>query len=99
MVLPQEAPPMNDVQRLCSDLDYLESAGLTLEQLRSLHHWSTRPEAAERVSFAIARNYFAKELPMKANNEAFAARLRLVVELHRGGFDALVKHALSKYPL
>ena len=90
---------MNTAQQLCADLEYLQRAGLTTEQLRSLHHWSDRPEAAARVTFATARNYFAKEQDMQANNAAFGARLRLVVDLHQRGFAALVEHALARYPL
>jgi hypothetical protein len=90
---------MNKAKQLLADLDYLEKAGLTTEQLRSLHHWSDRRDRAERVSFAIARKYFAKEMTLKKNNVAFADRLRLVADLHQRSFAALVELALAKYPL
>jgi hypothetical protein len=90
---------MNRTEQLVADLDYLEAAGLTTDQLRSLHHWSDRPDAAKRVSFLVARNYFAKNQELKSNNLAFANRLRLIVDLHQRGLAQFVELALSKYPL
>jgi hypothetical protein len=90
---------MHKTKQLLDDLQYLEAAGLTTQQLRSLHHWSNRPEAAARVSFATARSYFAREQNMQANNAAFADRIRLVADLHQRGFIALVEQALLMYPL
>jgi hypothetical protein len=90
---------LNKAKQICDDLEYLENVGLTNEQLRTLHHWSDRPEAAARVSFASARDYFAKGQAMRANNAAFAERLHLIVDLHQRGLGALVEQALSKFPL
>ena len=73
---------MTKTEQLLADLDYLENAGLTEDQLRSLHHWSNRPEAAARVTFASARDYFGHGRDMKTNNSSFADRLRLVVTQH-----------------
>lgn len=47
---------MSKANRLLEELDYLELAGMTVEQLRSLHHWAgTRTEAM--VSYATVREY------------------------------------------
>ena len=90
---------MNRALQLIADLEYLERSGLTTEQLRSLHHWSGRPEAATRVTFAAAREYFAQGRDLKANNAAFADRLRLIADLHQRGIATLVERALLQYPL
>lgn len=49
---------MKRTDQLLADLDYFEMSGLTLAQLRSLHHWSDRPELSERVTFSSVRDYF-----------------------------------------
>ena len=90
---------MNQTEPLLADLDYLQRAGLTVTQLRSLHHWSDRPEAASRVTFESALQYFSKGRDMKANNAAFAERLRFIVETHKRGLSAVVDGALQKYPV
>lgn len=90
---------MKRTDQLLADLDYLEKVGMTVEQLRSLHHWSERSEANERVTFSSARDYFSYGHAMKSNNAAFADRLRLVADLHRRGLAGLVESALQKYPL
>jgi hypothetical protein len=90
---------MNKTQQLLEDLDYLERVGMTAKQLRSLHHWADRPEAAVRVSFNSARDYFSRDRDMKSNNVAFAERLRLVAELHQRGLAGLVDQAIEKFPL
>ena len=90
---------MKRTDQLLADLDYLEMTGLTLAQLRSLHHWSDRPEASERVTFSSVRGYFSQGQEMRSNNAAFADRLRTVAELHRSGLAGLVETALLKHPL
>lgn len=90
---------MKQTDQLLADLDYLEAAGMTVDQLRSLHHWSGRPEASERVTFSSARDYFSHGREMKSNNAAFAERLRLVADLHQRGLGGLVEIALLKRPL
>jgi hypothetical protein len=90
---------MKQTEQLLADLDYLEKIGMTVDQLRSLHHWSDHPEASGRVSFATVRNYFAKGQEMRSNNAAFADRLRLVADLHRRGLAGLIETAIHKHPL
>jgi len=90
---------MNQTEQLVADLNYLQAAGMTVEQLRSLHHWADRPEAASRVTFESAVNYFSKGQGLKANNAAFAARLRFIVEAHRQSLSAIISNALHSYPV
>lgn len=90
---------MKNTEQLLTDLEYLEAAGMTIAQLRSLHHWSDRPEAMERVTFSSARDYFSQGREMKSNNAAFADRLRCVADLHQRGLVGLVENALRRYPL
>ena len=92
---------MNKTSQLLADLDYLEQSGLTVEQLRTLHHWSGRPEAEARVTFASARDYVAQGRDMKTNNTAFADRLRFVAQQHQlqHQLAALVEQALFRFPL
>ena len=73
---------MSKNKQLLDDLNYLESAGLTVDQLRSLHHWAERPGSEERVTFNSARDYFARGHEMGKNNSVFAERLHFVVEAH-----------------
>lgn len=90
---------MNQTEQLVADLKYLQAVGVTVAQLRSLHHWADRPEAASRVTFESAVNYFSKGQGMKANNAAFAARLRFIVEAHRQSLSAIISNALQSYPV
>lgn len=90
---------MNRTEQLVADLQYLKAAGLTTDQLYSLHHWSDRPEAAKRVTFTTALNYFKKDQELKANNAAFANRLRFIADCHQRGLAGLIEQALAKYPV
>lgn len=84
--------------QLLDDLAYLESAGMTLDQLRSLHHWAGRPGSEERVTFNSARDYFSRGHEMGANNSLFADRLHLVAEAHKRDISALVELAIRTLP-
>lgn len=90
---------MTECERLLADLAYLEQAGMTINQVRELHHWSCRPSAVSRVTFDTLRSYFGKDRAMRENNARFAARVALVADMHRGGFSALVQRALAIDPL
>lgn len=88
---------MSKAAQLLEDLAYLERAGMTVEQLRSIHHWAgTQTET--RVTYASVRDYFGHERDMRDNNSAFADRLHLVAELQRRGIAAMVEVALRIYP-
>lgn len=89
---------MSKNSQLLVDLSYLESAGMTVDQLRSLHHWAGRPGSEERVTFNSARNYFSREHEMGANNSLFAARLHFVADAHKRDIAALVEMAVRSIP-
>lgn len=88
---------MSKAAQLLADLDYLERVGMSVEQLRSLHHWAGKATEA-RVSFATVRDYFGHGRDMRANNLLFAERLHLVADAHRRGMPAMVEVALRMYP-
>ncbi len=90
---------MEKANQLLADLDYLEQAGMTVDQLRSLHHWSERPESEQRVTFGTVRDYFGHGREMRSNNSDFAERLHLVAQLRRGDIADLVSLALKVHPL
>lgn len=89
---------MSKAKQLLEDIDYLESVGLTVAQLRRLHHWGGDPAREARITFASTRNYFAKDQEMLENNTSFADRVHLVAEVHRQGLPAIVELALSQIP-
>ncbi len=89
---------MSKAKQLLEDIDYLEGAGLTTDQLRQLHHWGGDPARETRVTFSSTRSYFAKDQAMLDNNAAFADRVRLVAQLHQQGLKALVELALKQIP-
>jgi len=90
---------MSKNSQLLDDLLYLESAGMTLHQLRLLHHWAGRPKAEEQVTFKSVRRYFSREYDMGLNNSLFAERLHFIAETHKLGFTALVDMAIHALPL
>lgn len=70
---------------------------MTVEQLRSLHHWAgTHTEA--KVTYATVRDYFEHKRDMRQKNSTFADRLQLMAELHRRGIPALLEGTLRIYP-
>lgn len=85
---------MSKNEQLLDDLAYLESAGMTVDQLRLLHHWSGRPGSEERVTFSSARNYFARGHEMGPNNSLFAERVHFVAEAHKSDISKLVDLAI-----
>lgn len=89
---------MKRTNQLLADLDYLEKAGMTIGQLRSLHH-GLDGETADRVAFRSARAYFSHVHPMKSKNAALVERLRLVTDFHQRGLERLIAEAIRKYPL
>lgn len=88
---------MSTATQLLEDLDYLEQAGMTVEQLRSLHHWAGT-STEKKVTYATVRDYFSHGRDMRENNTIFAERLHLVAQTHRRGIPALVEIALRAYP-
>lgn len=89
---------MSTNTQLLDDLAYLESVGMTVAQLRSLHHWAGRPRSEGRVTFKSVRDYFRRGHEMGPNNSLFAERLHLVAETHKLGLPALVEMASRAVP-
>lgn len=89
---------MSKNSQLLDDLAYLKFVGMTVDQLRSLHHWIGRPGSEERVTFNSARNYFEREHEMGANNSLFAERLHFVANAHKRQIAALVEMAVRTIP-
>lgn len=90
---------MSKTMQLLEDLDYLQTAGMTEDHLRSLHHWAGRTGAEERVTFKSAREYFGQGREMRANNAAFAERLHFVADAHKRDMSTLVELALRVHPM
>ena len=77
-------------------LTYLQRSGMTLDQLRDIHHSSAR-----RETFAAARQYFTRVKELRERNLSYGCRLRFLSEQHSkssGDFSALVRDALLRYP-
>jgi hypothetical protein len=89
---------MSKNTQLLADLAYLESAGMTVDQLRLLHHWAGRPGSEERVTYKSARDYFSREHEMRANNSLFADRVHFVADAHKRDISVLVDMALRAFP-
>jgi hypothetical protein len=89
---------MSKTKQLIEDIDYLETIGMTTEQLRLLHHWGGDAERETRVTFASARSYFSKEQDLRENNAAFADRVRMVADMRKRGLPAFIECALRSVP-
>ncbi|MCY0914037.1 hypothetical protein [Massilia antarctica] len=89
---------MSKNTQILEDLAYLELVGMTLDQLRSLHHWAGRPGSEERVTFKSGHDYFDLGHEMGANNSLFADRLHFVAEAHKRNLEALVGMAERAFP-
>jgi hypothetical protein len=84
-------------ESLVSAVQYLEQHGLSVEQLRALHHPQRRPE-----TFASTLKYFGQSKELKPLNRKYAERLIYIASEHRNGragLSALVEQALSRWPL
>jgi len=97
---------MKKNDQLLEDIAYLESIGMTLDQLRSLHHWAGRPSSEGRVTFNSARDYFRRGQELGVNNSLFADRLNFVAKAHTqdvadartANIGDLVEHAVRELP-
>jgi hypothetical protein len=86
-------------EQLIESARYLESAGLSRQQLSQLHHFSRR---GGTVGFAETYAYFGVNKELRRTNQAFAERLKYIATEHkRSGrsLSALVRQALSQWPL
>lgn len=84
-------------ERLVGAVHYLQRNGLTVEQLRALHHPQRTPE-----TFASTLRYFGSPKELRPLNRAYAERLIYVADEHRKGREGmgqLVEQALSRWPM
>jgi len=91
---------MNDIcKQLVEDAHYLESVGMSREQLSQLHHSSLN---GGMESFGGTYSYFGKSKSLRQNNIDYAERLRFVADKHKQGEHGiafLIQQALRKWPL
>ena len=86
-------------EQLVEEVRYLQSAGMSQQQLSALHHFSLK---GRRVTFRRLESYFSTNRDLRQTNYNFAERLRFVAHEHRHGrkeFSVLVGEALRKWPL
>jgi hypothetical protein len=86
-------------EQVVESATYLQSAGMSREQLSQLHHFSLK---GRLVSFAQTCDYFSVSKDLKQNNIRFAERLNFVASEHRRskqGLSLLVQQALVRWPL
>lgn len=84
-------------QRLVEAARYLETQGMTVEQLRTLHHSLRRLE-----TFNSTYKYFGKDRELRPVNISYADRLIFVAEMHQakpGPIGKLVSEALLRWPM
>jgi hypothetical protein len=91
---------MSDLSRqLVESAHYLESTGMSKQQLSALHHFSRQ---GRQVGFRQTYAYFGESKRLRQNNANFAERLKFVAVEHRRGrqgFGALIQQALKRWPL
>ncbi len=82
---------------LAADLRKLQSAGVTVDQLSRLHHFSAR---GRKVGYGDI-TYFQGKTELRDNNLLYAKRCRIVVKgLESGqGLEELIREALIRYPI
>ncbi len=85
-------------KELLTALDKVERAGMTVQQLRSLHHWSAAL-APSRLTFASVRANFEKGQELSYSNSRFSFRLVYVADRLPVNIPTLVAEALRRYPL
>lgn len=84
-------------EKLLNAAHYLEVQGMSVQQLRALHHSQSRLE-----TFASTYKYFGTNRMLRLKNERYAERLIFVAEEWRkgnGNFVSLVQRALERWPL
>jgi hypothetical protein len=84
-------------ERLVDAVRYLEAKGMSVQQLRSMHHSMSRPE-----TFRSTYRYFGVPKELSSVNVAYANRLIYVAEQHllgRGNLSGLIEEALVRWPV
>ena len=86
-------------EQLVVDARYLKGAGMSQEQLSTLHHFSLKDR---EETFKSTLKYFGKNRDLRHKNTDYANRLKFVAAEHRHsgtGFNVLIAQALKKWPL
>ena len=82
--------------RVVEAATYLQLVGMSVQQLRAIHHSLRKTE-----TFASTIRYFGENKDLGDKNSRYAQRLEFIAAEHRKkvtGFDALVSEALSRWP-
>ena len=77
-------------------LTYLQSAGMTKDQLKDVHHNPRRTE-----TYHAALRYFSSPKELRAVNEAYSKRLQSIAERHKAEqlfFDQLIVESIKQWP-
>ena len=72
--------------RIVDALNYLQKAGMTLEQLRDLHHNPNRT-----TSYTSCLKYFSNKKELRENNLLFGVNLEFIAKNHADGEDCFSK--------
>jgi uracil-DNA glycosylase len=86
-------------QKLVAAAKFLESNGMSEEQLSQLHHFSLK---GRNVTYAEAYRYFSKAQDLKDRNADYANRLIFIANKYMaraGSLSALFSEALQTWPL
>lgn len=78
---------------------YLESVGLSRDQLSQLHHFARK---GRPISFALVYSYFGESKDLQERNSRFGDRLAYVARERRAGrrdLNSLIAEALKAWPL
>ena len=82
--------------RIVEAARYLQSVGMSVQQLRTIHHSLRKTE-----TFASTIRYFGENKDLGNKNTRYAQRLEFIAteyQKSRTGFDALVSEALRRWP-
>jgi hypothetical protein len=86
-------------EQLIEAAHYLESEGMSSDQLSQLHHFSLR---GGKVYFKLVYCYFGTNKNLQQNNSNFAERVTFVASRRKASgqaFKDLIEQALKRWPL
>jgi len=90
---------MHICEQIVNSSKYLESQGMSQDQLSSLHHFYLK---GRDISFNLTNDYFGVNKNLKTRNSNFANRIIFVADQykqHKGSMSQLIEQALEKWPL
>jgi hypothetical protein len=89
----------NLCEQVIQSARYLESEGISQEQLSQLHHFALNDR---QLAFRAIYRYFGTHKQLRSKNVSFAERLKFVADEHKTGkksINTLIKEALRHWPL